>query len=83
MYYMHICHLAHCFIFAFQIMKEIFGKNSHEALCVGYDVSGIVKSVGSRVTSVKGGDEVVGKGFIIFNNEMDIVRQNLRILKVS
>ena len=46
-------------------MKEIFRKNSVEDLCVGYDVSGIIKSVGSRVTSVKEGDEVVGKSLSV------------------
>ena len=72
-----MCHVFakfHIVLFALQIVKEIFRKSPPEALCVGYDVSGVVKSVGSRVTSVKGGDEVVGKCFIIFNIEATKVK---------
>lgn len=44
-----------------KVLKEMFRKNlSTEVLNVGYDVSGVVTSVGSQVTSIKDGDEVVG-----------------------
>jgi len=43
-----------------KVVKEIFGKTSGDTVCVGYDVSGVVKSTGHNVTSMKIGDEVVG-----------------------
>ncbi|KAL8559482.1 hypothetical protein ACOMHN_037146 [Nucella lapillus] len=44
-----------------KILKDLqIEDNVTEGAIVGHDVSGIIKSIGSRVTSVKEGDEVVG-----------------------
>lgn len=45
----------------FQVITEVFKKNSRLQYPVGHGVSGIVTVVGSNVTSVKVGQEVVGK----------------------
>ncbi|KAK7108324.1 quinone oxidoreductase-like protein 1 [Littorina saxatilis] len=74
-----------------KILKEAFKRDPQEALvlCVGHDVSGVIKSVGSRVASVKEGDEVVGVlpldtatsgcgEFCVFK-EFDIVKKPNRV----
>lgn len=46
---------------SFQVIREVFSKAVPETLSVGQEVSGVVTKIGPSVTTVKEGDEVVGK----------------------